>query len=539
MFERLSRRGFLALVGAVTVETKVPRLTRGTAILPHSPSNTKRTQVYVSHFENVLGTSLELKIAAPSPRAAARAEAAALHEIGRLARILSTYEATSECCRWLRTVGHPTPLSPDLCAVLALFDHWRVTSHGALDASAEVLNQLWTGAAAQQRLPTPVELAQAVAVVRQPHWQLDATTQTAIHLSTAPVRFNSLAKGYILTQAADAARAAASIDAIVVNIGGDLVVAGDLTETVHVCDPHADAENGVPLDRLVVSNQAVATSGNYRRGAAIDGRWYSHIVDPRTGYPADHVLSATVVAPNATDAGALATIFNVLAPADSAQLAATLPGVEYLILTRHGERMASPGWTALQATREVHRATQVTDTTNTPDTSQTSHPKGAPSRWNPAYELVVDLQIALQPNAFAKRPYVAVWIADANHTAVRTLALWHNANKNRYISELKSWYLQYGALYDSTTTVFNSVSSATRPAGKYTVNWDGKDEQGNVVTPGVYTVYIEAAREDGTYQVMSQAIDCRGTPQHLSLPGNQEIAGASLEYRKRSLSPPS
>jgi thiamine biosynthesis lipoprotein len=73
-----------------------------------------------------------------------------------------------------------------------------------------------------------------------------------------------------------------------------------------------------PLDKLMISNKAVATSGNYRRGQLINGKWYSHIIDPRTGEPAGEVISATVVSPNATDAGALATAMNVLTPAESA-----------------------------------------------------------------------------------------------------------------------------------------------------------------------------------------------------------------------------
>jgi thiamine biosynthesis lipoprotein len=99
---------------------------------------------------------------------------------------------------------------------------------------------------------------------------------------------------------------------------------------------------------LALANRSVTTSGNYRRGELIGGHWYSHIVDPRTGQPADAVLSATVVSANATDAGALATTFNVLSPAESVRLAAGMPGVEYLIITRSGERVTSPGWHLLE-----------------------------------------------------------------------------------------------------------------------------------------------------------------------------------------------
>ena len=81
-----------------------------------------RTAWRVSQFENVLGTSLELKFAVASDNEAARAEAAALAEIERLNHILSGYERESEFNRWLSTSGQPVRVSPELFEVLRLFD---------------------------------------------------------------------------------------------------------------------------------------------------------------------------------------------------------------------------------------------------------------------------------------------------------------------------------------------------------------------------------------------------------------------------------
>jgi len=301
--------------------------------------------------------------------------------------------------------------------------------------------------------------------------------------------------------------------AVVVNIGGDLVILGDLKETVQISDPKADAENDPPIDQLALANRAVATSGNYRRGELIAGHWYSHIVDPRTGQPADAVISATVVSPSATDAGALATTFNVLTPAESIRLAAGIPGVEYLIITRSGERLTSPGWHLLETPVAASPAS--------------SKPGGAPD-----FELWIDLEINLQKEGFAKRPYVAVWVEDENHAPVRTIAIWHE--RDRYLPELKSWYLKYRDLYNADKNTLGTVSSATRSAGKYTLKWDGDDDRGNPVKPGKYTIKIEAAREHGTYQLMRQELNWNDTPQSINLPGNVEIASASLDYRKKT-----
>ncbi len=99
--------------------------------------------------------------------------------------------------------------------------------------------------------------------------------------------------------------------------------------------------------------------------------------------PAYGVISATVVAPSATDAGALATAFNVLNPSESIRLAAGLPGVEYLIIAWSGEQFSSRGWHALEVPNTVARSS-----------AGVSDGK---------FELVVNLEINLQKEGFAKR----------------------------------------------------------------------------------------------------------------------------------------
>ena len=471
--------------------------------------------LYVSQFENVLGTSMELKISAISETDADIAKNTVMHEISRMTKILSAYDPNSEFSNWFKTHGEPVHISKELFEVLNLFDQWKLRTSGALDASAEVVSKLWKDAAKQQRIPTNEELTNAVAEVKQSHWKLDAAAQTATHLTHSPLMLNSFVKSYIIKEATNVAMKAGKLKAIVVNIGGDIVIAGDINETVRISNPRADAENETPIDQVMISNKAIATSGNYRRGEMINGRWYSHIVDPRTGQPADNIISATVIASNATDAGALATAFNVMTPSESIKLAATIPGAEYLIITKNGERNASPGWSSLE--------------TKLPVTKDEKNKGG----WQKDFELIVNLEINLQKaGGPVKRPYVAVWVEDENHSAIRTISVWHGSN--RYINELKSWYLKYRGQYTTDNNFSGSVSSATRSAGKYSVKWDGKDDKGEFVKPGKYIIKIEASREHGTYQLMRQEIVCDETPKKIDLAGNVEIASASLDYRKKT-----
>ncbi len=134
-------------------------------------------------------------------------------------------------------------------------------------------------------------------------------------------------------------------------------------------------------------------------------------------------------------------------------------------------------------------------------------------------------------SGMTRRPYVAVWVEDKDHFPVRTVALWYDG-KSRYLPELRAWYRadRLRAMAEGSQIV-DAVTSATRTAGKYTLQWDGKDNSASQYPPGKYTVIIEASREHGTYQIIRQEIDLPGPSKHMDLPGGTEISGASLDYQ--------
>ena len=488
----------------------------------------ERPQPYVFHYENVLGTSMDVTVVAAAETAANHGAAAVLDRIDRDAKALSGYDPSSEFSRWFATRGRAVPVSTELYDVLGMFDTWRERTGGALDASAETVSRVWKRAAAAGRVPSTTELNAAVAQVRQRHWRLDPAARTVTHLDDAPVILNSFTKSYIVDRAAEAAMSSGRIRGVVVNIGGDIVTRGDWNETIGVRDPLDNADNAAPMTRLLVRDRAVATSGSYRRGFDIGGHHYSHIVDPRTGQPTSHVISATVVADRAADAGALATAFCVLSPGDSERLAASVPGAQFLIVLADGSRIESAGWRMLSADRQPRLRIP----------SPVASVYAAEQVGKPDHELAVDVEIAqiqAQGGARIERPYLAIWIEDKDKVPVRTLTVLYRTNEARFLADLRAWYRadRLRALTDGTE-ILNSVSSATRSPGKYTFKWDLEDHQGTLVKPGVYTVCIEAAREHGTYQIMRQPIDLSGTDKQVSVPVNNgiEITSASLDYHK-------
>ncbi|WP_020596031.1 DUF2271 domain-containing protein [Spirosoma panaciterrae] len=491
----------------------------GLAPLIASLPGSATSGLFINHLENVLGTSFDLKLSARSYTAARLAEQKILSEIDRLNTVLSGYRPDSEFSQWLAApTNEPVAISDDLFAVLRAFEHWNTQTSGAVSAAAQQLNQLWQQAADRQSVPTETERQQAVETIHQAHWQLDAEQKTATRLTQVPLRLNTFTKSYVLDRAAEVALNVQGIDGLVLNSGGDIVVRGHWQEPVSVANPQADAENAAPIAQLQVKNSAIATSGNYRRGYQIGNQWVSHIMDPRTGLPAQAVISATVLHPDAVTAGALATAFNVLSPSESEALAAQFPNTEYLLVTRDGQTVSSANWPT---------ATVPEPSSSSAEALTTAHLISLPVKdklWNPSQELQITLELA-RFEGRSHRPFVAVWVEDESGKPVRQLALWYN--KPRWLHDLREWY-------SLQTDKAASVTSATRSPGEYTLVWDGKDDDGQYVKQGKYTVLIEAAREHGSYQLIRQTMDFNGKVKQQPLTGNVEITAAALDYREKT-----
>lgn len=492
-------------------------------LIGHQPSLEKKplkSQLYVSNHENVLGTSLEFKILSTSETGADKAEQAALKEINRLSNIFSAYQNDSEFSRWMKSdLNKPVKVSEELFEMLSLFEQWKLETFGALDPSVAVASKLWQEAALRQNSPSKVALREVVSKMQRKHYLLNAANVTATRLDQVPLVMNSFAKSYIINQACDAALAVGNIENVVVNIGGDLVTKGNDTDLIHVTNPLENAENDAPLAKLLVKNKALATSGNYRRGVQIGKNWYSHIIDPRTAQPVTEIISATVIADKAVDAGALATAFNILTLKESKALAEK-SNAAYLIVTKDGKVVTSENWSEYVVPNKIEAIKEVTKSPYAENQKL----------WDPKFELTISFKFnAIEDNSH--RPYAAIWVENEKRESVRNLALWYR--KTNWIPDLRNWYRINGERFKADKDNYASVTGATRNPGSYTVKWDGKDDQGNYVPQGKYTVIIETAKEHGTNEIIRQALDLKKAPVKAINAGNVEVSAASFEFGKK------
>jgi FAD:protein FMN transferase len=299
-----------------------------------------------------------------------------------------------------------------------------------------------------------------------------------------------------------------------INIGGD-IFAGGRAWTVGVADPKSSADNAPPLTQVSLKDLAISTSAAYERGYTIAGKRHSHILDPRTGQPAAGVASATVVSSNNAVSNALATTLCVLRPDEGLAFAKTIPGVECLIIAADGRELRTANFAKLEGRLPV--------ATVLPAAPQTAK-AGA---WPIGFQVTLALTLktpTVSGKQRVKRPYVAVWIEDADGKRVRTVAVWGNAPK--YWPTLREWW----KLARGDQAWAATITRATRSAGQHRVAWDGMDDKGAPLPPGTYTVVLEVSREHGTYCVERGTIACVKAAAQGKIPAAAEFAEGQITF---------
>jgi len=293
-----------------------------------------------SHAREIMGTLAEVTAVAADRMTADAAVAAGYARLEDVNRLMSDYVADSEVGR-LNSLpaGTPIAVSPETLHCLQRALEICRASGGTFDATCRPLVRLWKQAAAEGRLPSADELRQARALVGPDRIAIDAERRCVWRVADGvQVDLGGIAKGYALDLAAEAMRGAGASGALV-NVGGDVRAVGRDADgrpwQVGVKHPFQDGLFAV----LSLTDRAVATSGVQQRFYEIGGRRYSHIIDPRSGWPAEQSPSVTVIAADGLTADAWATAFSVLSVEEGRGLieAGGAPGVEVLWISGSAE----------------------------------------------------------------------------------------------------------------------------------------------------------------------------------------------------------
>jgi hypothetical protein len=166
------------------------------------------------------------------------------------------------------------------------------------------------------------------------------------------------------------------------------------------------------------------------------------------------------------------------------------------------------------------------------DTSPADTAAASGSAFPEGAELVIDFTFAADSGGRVQNPYIAVWIENEAEELVQTISLWmKSGNGLEWLPDLKRWYsVDQDRVDAGGTDMVDTISSATRVAGDYSVVWDGTDTTGAPVAQGTYHVCIEAAREHGPYELIREAVTIGTSAFSTELDPDGELTAASVSF---------
>ena len=328
----LSRRNFLK-IAAVCGVGAAAQLRFGHWITPAPVVSQSRFQ---------LGTVINLTLAGTDSVTGQQVLERAFGEIERLSAILSRFEPGSQLSE-LNQRGRIRHAAPELTSVLRQSLTWSRRTGGAFDVTVLPIVALYQQAQrAGGTLPTAAAVARHLSLVDYRRVRLD-DDEIVIGAAGGGVTLDGIAKGFIVDCVVGLLRAA-GFGQVIVEAGGDLYAAGhkraDQPWRIGI-----RATNGslATVSSFELSNAASATSGDYQQAFTND-RQLNHLIDPRTGRSPIELSSATIVAPSAAVADALATAAVVLGAEATMSLVRRLAGVQAYLISKSGQTLSTSGF---------------------------------------------------------------------------------------------------------------------------------------------------------------------------------------------------
>ncbi|NDY70770.1 FAD:protein FMN transferase [Desulfobacter hydrogenophilus] len=316
-------------------------LLMGTTLL--LPTHSLATQEYVFTGQT-MGTTYSIKMISAKPLSKSLWQKKINLRLKQVNARLSMYQKNSELSRFNAAPKDQIfRASADFYQVLDQCRHLHTLTDGAWDGTVKPLVDLW-GFGTKGRRDTPPEPAEIKAALKQIGFNKlkigdHVLTKT---MSGITLDLGSIAKGYGVDEIARLIREG-GIKSYLVEIGGELVGAGENKHRkawiVGITNPQKGFLNSGLYKEVRLDNKAIATSGNYRNYFEKNGRIYSHIISPKTGYPVKNaVISVSVISDTCTLADGLATALMVMDTHQSLALINSLKNTECLIIRQDGKK---------------------------------------------------------------------------------------------------------------------------------------------------------------------------------------------------------
>ena len=282
----------------------------------------------------LMGSDFEITIVEKNDSEANRLINIAIKEISRIESLISSWDKNSQTTLINYNSGiKPVKVDTELFNLISRSIKVSNLSQGAFDISYASLDKVWFFEKKMQKMPSDDQIANSVAKVGFENIILNEKEETVfLKLKGMKIGFGAIGKGY----AADRAKEILiknNVKSGIINASGDLTAWGQKPSgedwMVAIVNPLNKTK---VFSWLPIKNKSIVTSGNYERFINFDGKSYSHIIDPRTGYPSQGILSVTIVTENAELADALATSVFVLGEEIGMNMINQLKGVDCIII---------------------------------------------------------------------------------------------------------------------------------------------------------------------------------------------------------------
>lgn len=312
----------------------IPILLKSTLLLI---STFSFSQVEQTKTLNLMGSVFQITLVDSDSISAHQNIHKAILEIERIENLISEWRPQTQISQVNQNAGiKPVKVDKEVFELTKKAIWFSEISNGAFDISIVAMDKIWKFDGTMEKLPSKKAIRNSIVNVNYKNIVLDSINST-IFLSKKGMKigFGSIGKGY----AADKARKLlqeSGIIAGIINAAGDIATWGTQIGgnpwRIGVNNP---LETGETIEILEFSgNNAVTTSGNYEKYAEINDKRYSHIINPKTGYPSTELISVTIIGPNAEMCNGFSTSIMVLGLEKGIKLINKFPDYQYIIITK-------------------------------------------------------------------------------------------------------------------------------------------------------------------------------------------------------------
>lgn len=306
-------------------------------------SFSSNSQVLRKRTTILMGGRFDITIVAKDSLSAEQNIDEVIAEITRIEYLISDWKPTSQISEVNQNAGiRPVKVDREVFELTQRALHFSEITNGGFDISFAAMDRIWKFDGSMTEMPSAEAIKKSVQKVGHKNIVLDSIQSTIfLQLEGMKIGFGALGEGYA-TDKCRAMMKAKGIKSGIINASGDMSTWG---KQPNEKDWNIGITNPFDTDKLIavvpINDGAVTTSGSYEKFVVLDGKRYSHIINPATGYPATGLCSVTVFGPNAETANGLSTSLMVLGKTAGLNLLNQFRDYSCIMITDNGKVVKS------------------------------------------------------------------------------------------------------------------------------------------------------------------------------------------------------